>query len=304
MTNTTTVKYYPINEAAAKLGKEMMSFYEYVPGSATAKYRAAVDKAAKIAEEQKRKVDPMYHDKIDALLDTYARRLAENLNNEYRIQGMCPSVMVSGGSNFPVAKKNKQNAAMDRNLEEWHEIQGLLHKIKGTGTGGISADDPQAIEKLKAKLASLESLQDRMKAVNAYYRKHKTLDGCPDLPPEQIEKLQTTMARSVWADPKPFESYQLSNNNATIRNTKARIEELEKRQTQDAPKGWEFDGGEVVINTELNRLQIVFDGRPDDAMRDSLKSHGFRWAPSQSAWQRQLTDNAIYAAKKITGVQV
>ena len=29
-----------------------------------------------------------------------------------------------------------------------------------------------------------------MKAVNAYYRKHKTLDGCPHLSPEQLEKLK------------------------------------------------------------------------------------------------------------------
>ena len=28
----------------------------------------------------------------------------------------------------------------------------------------------------------------------------------------------------------------------------------------------------------------------------ALKSNGFRWAPSVGAWQRQLNDNAIYAA--------
>lgn len=30
-----------------------------------------------------------------------------------------------------------------------------------------------------------------------------------------------------------------------------------------------------------------------------LKSHGFRWAPSQGAWQRQLTANGKYAAKQV-----
>lgn len=30
-----------------------------------------------------------------------------------------------------------------------------------------------------------------------------------------------------------------------------------------------------------------------------LKSYGFRWSPNAGAWQRQLTDNAIYAAKRI-----
>ena len=73
--------YYPIDETTARRAKEMSSFYDYKPGSATASYRQEVDKAAAIAEEQKARVDPMYHEKIDRLLDTYARKLAENLNH-------------------------------------------------------------------------------------------------------------------------------------------------------------------------------------------------------------------------------
>ena len=60
--------------------------------------------------------------------------------------------------------------------------------------GGISADDPQAVQKLEKKLESLEKSQETMKSVNAYYRKHKTLDGCPHLPPEELEKLKADMA--------------------------------------------------------------------------------------------------------------
>lgn len=295
------MKYYPINEDLARRAKEMVSFDDYRPGTATNRYRSMVDEAAKVAEEQKKKTDPMFHEKIDELLDTYARKLADNLNQHYSIQTRCPSVMVAGGSNFPVAKKQKQNAAADRNMEEFSEIQGIVSKIKSVGMGGISADDPQAVEKLRAKLAKLEEMQATMKAVNAYYRKHGTLDGCEDVPPSVLEKLEAAM-RSPWrTDPKPFPSYQLSNNNATIRSTKARIEELEKKRTEAAPEGWTFDGGEVVINTEINRLQIVFDERPDYGLKEELKRHGFRWAPSQGAWQRQLTDNAITAAKKVTG---
>lgn len=299
-TTLTKTKYYPINEEMARRAKQMNSFRDYVEGSATERYRSLVDKAAEIAERQKGRVDPMYHDKIDNLLDTYARKLAENMNDEYRIDCMCPSVMISGGSNFPVRKKEKQNAARDRNTEEWRYIQGLLDKILSTGTGGISSDDPQALVKLRAKLAGLEGLQATMKAANAYYRKHNTLDGCPDITEEQKETIESSMARG-WYTAAPFAPYELSNNNATIKRTRERIAELEKRQAEPAPEGWTFDGGEVVINTELNRLQIIFDGKPDDDLRASLKSYGFRWAPSQGAWQRQYTDNAVYAAKKITG---
>ena len=35
-----------------------------------------MDEAFALAQEQKKRVDPMYHEKIDSLLDTYARKLA------------------------------------------------------------------------------------------------------------------------------------------------------------------------------------------------------------------------------------
>ena len=55
------------------------------PGSATAEYRHYVDKAFALAQEQKKRVDLMYHEKIDSLLDTYARKLAANMNHGYEI---------------------------------------------------------------------------------------------------------------------------------------------------------------------------------------------------------------------------
>ena len=99
-----TINYYPINEGAARRAKEMNSFSDYKEGSATAEYRAMVDKAAAIAEQQKSRVDPMYHEKIDHLLDTYARKLAENMNQGFAIDARVPSVLIAGPSNFPVGK--------------------------------------------------------------------------------------------------------------------------------------------------------------------------------------------------------
>ncbi len=178
-----TINYYPINEGAARRAKEMNSFSDYKEGSATAEYRAMVDKAAAIAEQQKSRVDPMYHEKIDHLLDTYARKLAENMNQGFAIDARVPSVMIAGPANFPVGKKEKQNRARDSNMEEWRYIQGLLDKIRSTGMGGISADDPAAIEKLQKKLDGLERSQLIMKEVNAYYDRNETDKHHQNRPP-------------------------------------------------------------------------------------------------------------------------
>ena len=244
-------KYYPINEEAAKRAKDMNSFSDYQPGSATTSYRAMVDEDYAAAERQKARVDPMYHDKIDALVDRYARKLAENLNERNVIDARVPSILISGGGNFPVTKK----------------------------------------------LEGLESLQATMKAVNAYFRKHKTLDGCPELTPEQAEKLKADMAQSWHLDKsKPYPAYLLSNNNANIRRVRQRIEELSSRSEF---AGWTFPGGEAKINEAENRLQLIFEEKPDANQRQELKSNGFKWAPSQGAWQRQLNQNAIRAAARI-----
>ena len=185
--------------------------------------------------------------------------------------------------------------------QEYRDIQGLLDKIRSTGMGGISADDPQAVQKLEKKLESLEKSQETMKAVNAYYRKHKTLDGCPHLPPEELEKLKADMASSWHLEDKPFATWALSNNSAEIRRVKDRIKSL-SQQKEIGFVGWEFDGGKVEANTEANRLQIFFEDKPDEATREALKSNGFRWSPKAGAWQRQLTSNAYYAADYVKAI--
>lgn len=192
------VTYYPIREDLARRAKEMNSFFEYQPGRATQEYRHCVDQAVRLAEQQKERADPIYHEKIDRLVDMYARKLAENMNKGYEIDARVPSVMVAGPSNFPTGKKEKQNAASEKNREEWRQVQGILDQIRGTGMGGIRSDHPQALEQLEQKLERLESSQKLMKDVNAFYRKHKTLDGCTLLDGERIQRLKVSMEQSWY----------------------------------------------------------------------------------------------------------
>lgn len=250
--------YYDIDERAAKHAHDMNSFRTYMDGQTTAEYRGLADKAAEIADRQQSKVDPMYHDKIDGLLNAYSRKLADWFNKSSAIEARCPSMMISGGGNFPVRKKERQNAARDRHVQAYNDITELLRKIEAVGMGGISSDDPDALGKLKAKLEHLENGGGKGR-----------------------------MASNVSAEK---------------RRLKGRIAELERR-AEKPPQGWKFDGGEVVANAEANRLQIIFDGKPDDELRATLKHSGFRWAPSVKAWQRQLTNNAIWAARQIAALK-
>lgn len=101
----------------------------------------------------------------------------------------------------------------------------------------------------------------------------------------------------------PCPSYALSNDTAEIKRIKDRIAKIEKLKAEaDNPaenKYPQVDGVEVVENAEAMRIQLKFDGKPDETTRNILKSNGFRWSPSFGAWQRQLTSNGIYSTKKV-----
>lgn len=294
--------YYPINEEAARRAKNANSWSDYREGSATAEYRSMVDEAAAIAEKAKSKVDSEYHGKIDYYLDLYAKKLADNFNRRNEIDARVPSVMIAGGSNFPVRAKEKQNAASYRNWAEYNEIQGLLDKIKSIGHGVIMSDDPNAVDKLTAKLIALQAEQEKMKAVNAYYRKNKTLDDCPVLTEDEIRTAKADMANGWRCEDKPFPTWALSNNNANIRRIKERIENLQKeaQRAAEAPVQEEaHDCYTLTENAEIGRIQFIFDDKPDADTRTILKSYGFKWAPSQGAWQRMLNDNGRYAAQRV-----
>ena len=231
-----------------------------------------------------------YHEKLDALLERYSRRLAAYYNDYYRNEAACPSILISGGSNFPVRKKEKQNSRRETLMHEYNEIQGILSKIKSVGTGPIDFSDPHAREMLVERLENAKALHESKKQANAYYRKHKTLDGCPGITEKDREWL-TRPGVFAKGDGSPlalygvpFPSYDLQRDTADIRSYAARLEEYDRLQAQrDTDTDTEFDGGRIVRNVEQNRLQILFDDKPDEETRAALKSNGFRWSPKNQA---------------------
>ncbi len=291
--------YYPINEDSARTAHNMMSMSEYKAGSLTASYHAYVDEAYDLADKVAEKM-PGEADRAYGIAGRYAKKMADNLNAKSRIGCMCPSVMISGAGNFPVRKKEKQNAAADKNMQEFQEIQKMLERIKAIerGTEIIKSGDENAIERLEKKLEARKEKQDMMKTVNAYYRKHGTLVGCENITLEMAEALMQRMDDGFHYEKKPYMTFELSNNNAEIRRLEGRLKKLKAAKEQgDQEK--ENEHCKVVENTEIMRLQLFFDGKPEANVRDILKKNGFRWSPRNDCWQRQLTDNAKYALKRV-----
>ena len=303
-----------INEGLARSAKQAISWSDYKENSATNEYLDILGQFERAVNElidkDARNPYPATAEQLELVQyygDKYSAKLAEAFDRQNRITASCPSIMIAGGSNFPVRKKEKQNAAMDK---FWSECADLFdptgnyyfRRIRNIfANTTIYSNDAMALEKLQNKLNDLEEKHAKMKAYNVYYRKNKTMKGFEGISDETAEKLDKSV-ESGWYNA-PIAPYQLTNSNAEIKRLKCRIAELE-RMKAEAEKPAEdkyphVDGLEVVENSEAMRIQLFFDGKPDDETRTLLKSNGFRWAPSLGAWQRQLTQNGIYATKRV-----
>ena len=198
--------------------------------------------------------------------------------------------------------REKIGQKMDKSIEAANKAAYYEAKAEAAERNtAISSDDPDAIEKLREKLEERRTLQTYMKNVNAYYRKYGTCRGMDGITDEQADEFDADVKSGTsWG--MPFPPYALSNNNQEIHRIEKRLKSLEEAREQGYT-GWEFDGGRVEANQDKNRLQIFFDEIPSEEVRKELKGHGFKWARSEKAWQRQLTKNAIYAASMINAIK-
>jgi hypothetical protein len=171
-------------------------------------------------------------------------------------------------------------------------------KASSVGNGGISSDDPDAVRKLREELASLETMQNRMKAVNAAHKKY--MKDSASLDNAKLSDADKTRIRNYkpaysW-EPHPFPPFSMSNNNANIRRIKARIVELTAKAAQSDQGDTEHDMGiyRVVEAFSDNRVRVLFDGKPSEQVRAVLKASGFRWSPYSNAWQRMHNKGTVY----------
>ena len=294
-------KYYPINEETARAAKEMNSFRPYKEGEATKEYRHYCDKAYDILDNiaQKR---PQYLERAEAMTDRYCKKLAEYYNDYYRNESYCPSVMISGAGNFPTRKKEKQNARRDTLRGTWEYLQGYLEKIKNllTYNRPIMCGDENAIEALQDKIDGLEKQKELAKDLNKFFRKGGKTE---DYDGEITETLKEEIGFLICQGYDPYIS--TTNMNAEIRRLKERLASLQKAKEESTTETTTVDAAgnglfKVIKNTEIMRLQLIFDGKPSDEVREVLKKNGFKWSPKNGAWQRQLTDNAICSLKRVT----
>jgi hypothetical protein len=183
----------------------------------------------------------------------------------------------------------------------------FLASMRHQSRAAISSDQGDAIQQLRAKLEDVETRDrnlDQLKAV-ASNKKLSVEEKERMLLELGLSKHAAEMgARRGWA--------AISYSRQNLRQEKKRIEDriatLEKESARsevevevDLPDG---NALRVLDSPEKNRIQLFFTDRISSELAATLKGRGFRWAPSEKAWQRQRTDNARWAVKALFGVDL
>lgn len=161
----------------------------------------------------------------------------------------------------------------------------------------IFSDDPQAVEKLEDKIALLEKRQELMKAANKLVKK---LDRVGLLALGFDDARIDRLFNPRFGRP-GFQSFELSNNNAVIANAKKRLEIVSKKQATDDSEVILPSGIRVEYAPAENRIRIHFTARVPLEQFKTLRSHGYRAAPSQGkfTFSAFYNNNARYYAKQI-----
>ena len=293
-------KYYELNEGLARTAKSINSFSDYVENTATNEYKYYCDKVYDVLEkiiEQK----PNLAEKATYKVDRYCRKLADYYNAYYKNEASCPSILITGAGNFSIKKKNAQNKRREKLHETWKYLEQQSEQIKNLliMDQPILSKNQDAVELLEEKIAKLEEEHKQKLYWNKYYKKNGTLKGAEGLSDKQIEIVEDFVRRNP-----SFAPFSVTNDTANIRRYKQRLEKMKEAKATGTKIETVNDENnnklfKVVKNTELMRLQLIFTDKPNDEVRTILKKNSFRWSPKNNAWQRQLTENGMFALKRV-----
>lgn len=159
----------------------------------------------------------------------------------------------------------------------------------------VKSTDTRAIEMLSENVDLLKERLQFMQSVNDYYKEHGSMEGFPGIDAEMVKNLNERVSDGQKT---PYPGKFFTDNRETIEKHEANIDRL-KNSPETVFKGWEFVGGEAIVNLANNRLQLAFDEKPTEEQLTTLKKNGFKWGPKSGKWQRPLTHKTMAACDKI-----
>ena len=243
-------------------------------------------------------------ERIPEELERFREGLKKRTLDYLNAHSNCASSFITVSSNFPVAKMENRNRRADAKAQEITDFveqakKSIKKRYYKDPHAPIKSSDPDAVERLEAKLANYKKMQETMKAANAIIRKakgdkEKAIVGLLEI--GLSEKTATNILTPDFCGRIGFPSYHLSNNLAEIKRLEKRLVSVKQAQTAEPEETTTESGICIEKCPQENRIRIYFPAKPEEEMRALLKSYGFRWSPRLQAWQAYInrrTENFI-----------
>lgn len=223
----------------------------------------------------------------------------------------CASSAITGGSGFNVRRANKAN---DRERAKYQEFAEWREKAQKAINKRIEQAKPEAIKQneewqlLKASiLSSAATINSINNGLERGYNKALFVAN-------MYSKVEVYANRGNMEIVKnAIDTIREFNNTKGVVITErhkffsllsvAEAQHAKTLANQSRENGEKlFKGGKVVQNWAENRIQILFDEKPVNDIIVLLKQKAFKWSPKAGAWQRQNTNNTLYAVNEIIKV--
>lgn len=211
----------------------------------------------------------------------------------------CISSMITGPARFPTRRADRANRAEEtagQTFFNWRE-----RFLKRVNNPRVRVTLDGEMEKAMADLTKLERNHEHMKAINAICRKKNaaellTKEGWSE------HAIHEFLNPEYSFYGKGYPKFELTNNLANIKRLQERVAYLldkVERRDKGETEVVEFPGGKCVTNRIEDRIQFIFDGKPNADTRAILKKAGLNWSPTNGAWQRKITPNAFAVARAL-----
>lgn len=250
----------------------------------------------------------------------YVARYREWVGDLFSKHSRIMSPMITGPARFPGARNAKANSAYDSALSKFNEWRENYKKRTLKRFEALKTPEQRAESEWSCIKADIFSTAKTIYGIDTKSPQHRgysrslfvsnlagrmetlAANGKVELLHRASEYIRSLNAQFKENGGKEiFTSRHKFWKLVEIAEAKAKAQE-ERSAKEDVEI--EFDGGTVVKSFGENRLQIIFDAKPDRAMIDNLKRHGFRWSPTNGAWQRLLNDNSYYACADVINVNI
>lgn len=244
-----------------------------------------------------------YEDRIKAVKDFQLSKIYR-LADKYLRENEYLNYKVSEQDLKSFEQKQKEREARvdrmferaDKKKEEGAERYERGAKVFDFEQGGIPLGQPN----INGRLDS--TLKRAYRDMDKGYEKYKEGEALESRAKGAEQALNNMRSDDPAIIPKLQEAIRNTDNSAERQRLRERLDTA-IRTLERNKSGGGLNKSTSLYDVEENvtdgRIRFKFDGKPRQEIIDIMKSRGFRWSPSNKAWQRQNTPNGVWSAKKV-----